>query len=135
MSFTAVTVFAYAQKIDVKKVPAPVKASFAKMYPSVTVAKWEMEDGNYEVNYKMDGQNISATYQPDGTFLESETGIEIGQLPAAVLSYVKEHYAGKKIKEAAKITNANGAINWEAEVNGIDVLFDANSKFIKEAKD
>ena len=42
---------------------------------------------------------------------------------------------GKNIKEGAKITKADGTVNYEAEVNGTDVIFDASGKFIKEAKD
>ena len=40
---------ACAQKLDASKVPAAVKAAFAKQYPGAT-AKWEKENGNYEVN-------------------------------------------------------------------------------------
>ena len=59
----------------------------------------------------------------------------MAELPEAVLSYVKEHYKGKVIKEGAKITKADGTVNYEAEVSGKDVIFDSNGKFIKEAKD
>ena len=74
-------------------------------------------------------------FEPNGTFTESEVDIKAAVLPATVLAYVKEHYKGKTIKEAAKITKADGAINYEAEVNGKDVIFDANGKFLKEMKD
>jgi hypothetical protein len=60
---------------------------------------------------------------------------EVAALPANVVAYVKAHYKGAAIKEGAKITKADGTINYEAEVNKMDVVFDANGKFIKEAKD
>ena len=131
---TSVSLVACAQKLDASKVPAAVKADFAKRYPGVT-AKWEMEDGKYEAGFKQGSSSMSATFEPSGKFTESEVDIKVADLPATVLSYVKEHYKGKSIKEGAKITKADGTVNYEAEVNGKDVIFDANGKFLKEMKD
>ena len=129
----SITFSACAQKLKEADVPAAVKASFTKQYPGVT-AKWEKEDGKYEANFKQGSNVMSAMFEPTGTFTESEMDIKVTDLPATVLAYVKEHYKGKTIKEGAKITKANGTVNYEAEVDGKDVIFDANGKFIKEAK-
>ena len=126
--------FASAQKLSESKVPAAVKASFTKMYPGVS-AKWEKEDGKYEANFKQAGGTLSAMFEPNGTFTESEMDIAVTDLPAKVLSYVKDNYKGKSIKEGAKITKADGTVNYEAEVDGKDVIFDASGKFLKVVKD
>jgi hypothetical protein len=123
-----------AQKLDDSKVPAAVKSAFAKKYPGQT-AKWENENGQFEAGFKQHGKSMSAVFTADGTMTESEVGIKVSELPAAVLAYVKEHYKGAAIKEAAKITKADGTVNYEAEVNKTDVIFDVNGKFLKEAKD
>lgn len=125
---------ACAQKLNASKVPAAVKAAFAKQYPGIT-AGWEKENGKYEVNFKQRGNTMSALYEANGSLLETEMDIKIADLPATVKAYVKEHYKGKTVKEAAKITRADGTLNYEAEVGGKDVIFDANGKFLKEAKD
>ena len=125
---------ACAQKLDAAKVPAEVKASFAKQYPGAT-ARWEKEAGKFEAGFKQNGNTMSALFEPNGTMTESEMDIKITELPATVLAYVKEHYKGKIIKEGAKITKADGTINYEAEVDGKDVIFDTNGKFLKEVKD
>ena len=124
---------AYAQKIDASKVPAAVKASFAKAYPGAT-AKWENEEGKFEAEFKVNGKEASAVFDANGTMEESEIEIKSSELPAPALAYVKEHYKGKSIKEATKITKKEGAITFEAEVDGKDVIFDAMGKFIKEIK-
>lgn len=129
-SFTVVN----AQKLDAAKVPIVVKAAFAKQYPGITT-KWEKEDGQYEASFKQHGNSSSTTYKANGTFIESEIDIKVTELPASVLSYIKEHYKGKTIKEAAKITKADGTVNYEAEVNGKDVIFDAKGNFLKEMRD
>ena len=125
---------ACAQKLDASKVPAAVTASFAKQYPDVT-AGWEKENGKYEVSFKQNSNTMSALYEANGNLQETEMDIKIADLPATVQAYVKEHYKGKTVKEAAKITKADGTVNYEAEVGGKDVIFDANGKFLKEAKD
>jgi|SRR5882724_3815290 len=114
--------------------PAAAKASFEKAYPGVA-AKWEKEDGNYEASFSDKGQKMSAVYDGKGTLKETEVTIKASELPAGVAEYVKQHYKGAPIKEAAKITKANGTVNFEAEVNKMDVIFDAKGTFIKEEKD
>lgn len=120
-----------AQKINATKVPASVKVAFTKQYPGIT-AKWEKEDGKYEAGFTQNGHIMSATYQPNGSLTEAEIDIAITELPAGATAYVKINYKGKRIKAAAKITKADGSINYEAEVNGKDVIFDADGKFLKE---
>jgi hypothetical protein len=134
IAIVAISLSLQAQKINEAKVPAAIKLSFAKQYPAST-AKWEKEDGKYEANFKSNGNNMSATFDVNGMLLESETDIKISDLPVVVLSYIKEHYKGAVIKEAAKITKADGTVNYEAEVNHRDLVFDINGKFIKESKD
>jgi hypothetical protein len=124
----------YGQKIKDSEVPAAVKTSFTKIYPGVT-AKWEKEKGNYEAEFKKDAKSMSATFEPSGTMLESETAIKESEFPAAAINYLKTNYKGKHIKEFAKITGSDGGVTYEAEVEGKDVIFDSAGKFLKEVKD
>ena len=130
----SITIVTYAQKLKASEVPINVKASFSKLFPDA-IAKWEKEDGNYEANFKETGKNMSATFSPSGSFLESELAVAAADLPTGIASYIVEHYNGAKIKGGSKITKADGSTTYEAEVNGKDVIFDTNSKFIKEEKD
>jgi uncharacterized protein (DUF2147 family) len=125
---------AFGQKLNADKVPAAAKAAFSKAHPGIT-GTWEKEKGNYEIEFKDAGKKMSCVIDKSGNIIETETDIAVTELPATVLTYMKEHYKGAKIKEAARIVKGNGEINFEAEVNGKDVVFDANGKFIKEEKD
>lgn len=125
---------ACGQKLKDSQVPATVKTAFEKKYPGLK-GSWDKEDANYEVNFKQEGKAMSAVIDKNGTIVETETDIAVAELPQAIQDYMKKHYAGTKIEEAAKIVKANGDINYEAEVHHKDVVFDANGKFIKEAKE
>ncbi|MBC6108974.1 hypothetical protein ACFOG5_13405 [Pedobacter fastidiosus] len=115
-----------AQKLDVAKVPASVKAAFAKRHPATKV-NWEMEKVNYEAGFSLNGKEISEVYAKSGALLETEIEIKSSELPTPVLAKLR----GMKIAEAARITKADGTLNYEAEVKGKDLLFDANGNPIK----
>ncbi len=135
IAITVIALTACGQKIiDASKVPNEVKTSFAKHFPGAA-AKWEKEDGKYEAGFKLKGSTMSAVFEAGGTLEESEIDIKVSDLPPAILTYVKDHYNGKNIKEGAKITMADGIVHYEAEVNGKDLIFDATGKFLKEVKD
>ena len=77
----------------------------------------------------------SVLFDAQGNLLETEVEIELNQLPKGVLEYVKANYKGQNVKEAAKITDAKGTVTYEAEIKGMDLLFDNSGKFIKQIKD
>jgi len=122
---------ANAQKISADKVPAAVKAAFQKQYPSVAKVKWEKEKESFEAEFKLDKVETSAVFDMAGKLMETEIEIAITALPQAVKDYVSKNHKGAKIKEAAKITDAQGKIMYEAELKGKDLMFDEQGNFIK----
>ena len=134
LSMSAISLSAPAQKLDESKVSVPVKASFAKKYPGQK-PKWEKENGQFEAGFKENGKSKSVLFTAEGTMTESEVDIAVNELPAPVLAYVKLHYKGAAIQEGARITKADGTVNYEAEVNKMDVLFDEKGNFLKAVKD
>lgn len=127
-------VFSVAVSAQKSDATAQAKAAFTKAYPKATKVVWENEDGNYEVSFEQNTKKMSVIYNPKGSLVESELEMNTSELPASVTAYMKEHYKGVALKGAAKITKADGSINYEAAIKGKDVLFDTNGKFIKEVK-
>lgn len=124
----------YGQRVKETEVPAATKAAFQKQYPGIK-ASWDKEGQGFEANFKQNGKIMSAVLDDNGTIIEIETDISINELPKSGMDYIVKKYPGSKIKEAAKVVKANGEINYEAEVNNKDVIFDEHGKFIKEAKE
>lgn len=125
----------FAQKLDASKVPAPVKTTFSKNFPGTQDVKWEQEKGNYEATFKKDGQKLSATFDKNGGWLETEKAISVTALPTAASAYLEKNCKGKVAKAASVITLVNGDTNYEAEINGKDYIFDGKGNFIKSEKD
>ena len=139
----AMSSVAFAQKKEGKEekenkeskvmVPAAVMQAFEKAHSGVK-AKWDDEDGKYEAGFKQGKQEISVLYNANGSVEETEIEISISELPAISKAYVVNNKLGK-IKEAAKITKANGTVEYEAEVKSGDVLFDSKGNFIQLVKE
>jgi len=89
-------------------VPSAVQSSFTKLFPRVAVKKWDKEEGKYEANFTKEGKQMSAVFNAKGNLEETETVIAVSELPASVLPYVKEHYKGSKIEEAAMVLKSDG---------------------------
>lgn len=124
-----------AQKMSAAKVPAVVKASFAKQFPSATDVKWEKEGKTYEVELKYNGQNITVSLDAKGKIVETEFGIKSFELPKTTLKYVSDNFKGKPILSAEKIT-AGSKVSYEVVVQkGKALVFDAKGKFLEKEND
>lgn len=128
---SAISSLVNAQKISDKSVPATVKSSFQRAYPSAKGSKWEMEKGNYEVVFHSANILHAVVIDAKGNVLETEIAISIDAVPTDARAYVSKVYPGSKVREAAKITDARGLITYELEVDGKDLIFDREGKFLK----
>jgi hypothetical protein len=122
----------FAQKVRSADVPAAVKTALQQKYPSASGVTWEKEKGNYEANWGgASKEDNSVLFTPAGIFVELVVAMPVARLPAGVTDYVHAHYAGAKIAEAGKVTDAEGRTRYEAEVKGKDLLFDQKGNFLK----
>lgn len=121
---------AVAQKTS--DIPLKARQSLAHEYTDPKHIKWEVEKDGYEVSFIYHGIHMSLSYDKDCNLVERETRIAVDNLPDAARKYAE----GKgSIKEAARIVKTDGTVNYEAQVSGVDYIFDADGKFLKQAKD
>ncbi len=125
----------FSQKMKDAEVPAAVKSALQKQFPAAKDVKWDKEKSQYEASFDLNKTDHSVLFDEAGKIVETEVEIEMNQLPKGVAEYIKANYKGVTVKEAAKITDAEGKVTYEAEVKGMDLLFDSTGKFIKEVKD
>lgn len=108
-----------------KSAPAVVREAFSNKFPGVLDVDWGKENANeWEAEFEQNCMDLSANFRADGTWLETETEINVADLPAPVQAALQ----GKKVKEAARIERADGTTVFEAEVGRKDWLFDATGK-------
>ncbi len=127
-----ISLAACGQKLMEADVPAVVKEAFKKSHNDAKEVRWEKEDANYEAEFEIGESDQSVVYDAAGHLIETETEINVKELPPAVKDYVSKNYKDAKIKEASKITDAKGTVTYEAEIKEKDLIFDSKGKFIKE---
>lgn len=128
-------VLIHAQKVQQNNVPQPVLSSLQKEFPQAKNIQWEKEKNNYEAGFQIKGENHSVLFTPSGHVIETEVPINSNALSTPIKQFILKKYPNQKIKEAAQITDSKGIVTYEAEINGRDIIFDADGKFLKEIKD
>ncbi len=115
--FATIGLAACAQKVDASKMPAVVKAAFAKKFAGATAVEWGKENAKeYEAEFKLNGKSVSANFLADGSWVETEMEIPVTELPAAAATAVKTKHPGATILKVYKIDNAKGDLTYEAEI-------------------
>lgn len=129
---------ASAQKIATNKVPASITTAFKSKFPSATHIVWEKENADYEANFKVNGKEMSASFDNSGNWLETETELKVADLPAAVQQILKKDFANYKVNEASQIESVKNGNSYEAEIakgkETFDVLFASDGKVISKTK-
>ena len=125
---------AHGQDLAEADVPAAVKSAFTTKFPKAQGAKWEMEDKkDYEAEFKEDGTKRSATFDAEGKWKATETGMKVELLPEAVRKVLASDYASAKTEEAETVETPEGTF-YEVELKKgeqtIEVLFSADGKVI-----
>jgi len=84
--------------------PKEVTSAFSTKFGTVKDLKWDQEDANeWEAEFKMNGTEMSASFDQSGTWLETETEIKKRDLPENILNAVNTQFEGWKIEEVEKI--------------------------------
>jgi hypothetical protein len=87
-----------------KNPPKTVSDNFAKKFTTATNVKWDQEEANeWEAEFKMDGKEMSASFDNAGKWITTEAVLLEMDLPAVALNAVKTAYEGWDIKVVESI--------------------------------
>ena len=119
-----------------QKIPQAAKDAFTIKFPDAENVKWDKENSSeYEANFRMNMIKMSAIFTKDGIWMETETAIEIAQLPQPVLDAISHNYSNGKLYGASKIVRAYGTVIYEADIKmnskKKEVLFDELGNVVK----
>ncbi|MBK5271841.1 MAG: PepSY-like domain-containing protein, partial [Bacteroidia bacterium] len=102
-------------------VPTVVKNAFETKYPDATNVKWGKESvKEYEAEFILNNNPVSANFDLDGSWVETESVIPVLALPVAVSVAISNKYSGAQITMAEKTEQPGNKILYEVtiEVNG-----------------
>jgi hypothetical protein len=121
--------------------PKAVTDNFAEKFTGASGVKWEQEEENeWEAEFKMNGAEMSASFDKAGAWLETEKEMKKKDLPATVTNTIKAQFPKAKIEEASEIQTPDFKGYEIALENGetdIEVLVTADGKLTvnKESKE
>ncbi|MFN8286771.1 MAG: PepSY-like domain-containing protein [Chitinophagales bacterium] len=107
--FAVITLSVSAQKITPNKVPGAVGSAFRTKFPQAQQDTWFVADsGNYQVQFFNEKKVQSATFDGKGLWLQTETEINLNQLPAAVNRAFNSQFAGFNVQEVYQVETPKG---------------------------
>ena len=98
------------------KAPEAVKSAFEAKYPGENDPDWHKDsNGNFESNFKIDGNKLRADFIPDGKWIETEQSIKKDELPEAVRKALKKDYDSWEIAEIEKVEHHQKGLFYDVE--------------------
>lgn len=116
--------------------PEKVKSAFNQKYPGAKEVDWDMEKENeWEAEFEMNEKEMSATFDENGQWLETETEMEENDLPATVKETLKTQFKAYEVEEAEYLESPEYT-GYEIELEGkkgdIEVLVGKDGKILKQ---
>ena len=132
------TILLFPVILFAQDIPSNVKQKINSLYPDAKNIKWDVEGkGKYEAEFKINGIQTALLFDSKASLIETETKIDVSDLPSKVKDYISSEYAGVSITEAAKIIDSKGNLKYEAEIKegkkSKDILFDQDGNILKKA--
>ena len=119
-------------------IPQVVQQAFSKKYPAAQKVEWEEEKGEYEAEFKMDKKEMSARFQEDGSWLETETELGKKDLPESVKLAISNQFADFELEKAELLETPETPLAYEVkledEKNGsaLKAVFAADGTILKK---
>ncbi len=84
------------------RVPAAVKTAFSQKFPTVKKAHWAREGKTeWEAEFSFNGKDMSANFDLQGQWKETETELPDAHLAAAVMETLSSRFAGYTVKDVS----------------------------------
>lgn len=97
--------------------PKAVSDAFMKKFPTATKVTWGIEGPKeWEAEFTLNGEKISANFDKNGTWLETEKEIKAENLPKPILIALKMNFNDWKIAEADKTETAKHGTIYEVDL-------------------
>lgn len=136
LSYLLLLILAFGCQSSTKgQVPEEVKSSFQEKYPGENDPDWHKDqNGNYESQFKKDGDHYRADFSPDGNWIETEQSIDEDDLPKAIKEVLEEEYDKFKIVEVELVNHHSKGMFYDVELKDdgekIDIEFKENGEII-----
>jgi len=129
LAFIILFGISFSQNIDQSNVPAVILNSFQLKLPNAEDIEWELEDGNYQVECKVNNKLNKLILDNKGKILFCLQDLYISEIPKIILETIRTKVAYFDINDADKIEE-NGEVIYEIDfkIDGKTHLFRIDEK-------
>jgi len=131
-----VLIFAQSCAQTATNVPAKVKVAFYQKFPNAKKTTWNKENvTEWEVEFKLNGEEHSANYTLEGIWKETEHEIKKSKLPDAVKITLNNEFKEYDIDESEVSETAKGVVYefaLENDNKNLEVAISPEGKVIKK---
>ncbi len=136
-AFILAVVSVHAQDLSENDVPNAVRSAFSQEFPETSQAEWEMEKGNYKVEFNTTNNfENEVWYDASGKFIRSERQVFANDLPMDVLSKIRTEYRDYSMDDVKEVV-VNGKKSYKLELSArksdkeIKLHFDEQGNILK----
>lgn len=128
-----------AQDLSQSQVPSVILNDFKKAFPKATDIEWEMDGDLYNVEFETGlTTDHEIWYNAEGKRTKHKEEISKKDLPDAVISKIKDNFAGYRLSDINKITTPSEVI-YTLEVKSSseewELSVDSTGKILKQRAD
>jgi hypothetical protein len=118
-------------------VPEAVVTAFKAKFAAATDVNWGKEsETEFEAEFKLNGKEMSANFDPSGKWMETEARLSSEGLPAQVISALKVQFGDYQIIKAESLEKPDEPVVFEMKLKKgetmLEVVLDASGKVIKK---
>lgn len=118
------------------EVDSQVQEAFSKRFPDAQKVTWGKENSEeWEAEFEQNQQEFSANFNTDGKWLETETAIEMEQLPQKISEAVKSDFSEAQIRKIFRIEQPNEffyELELQQDNREIEVLYKESGELLKQ---
>ena len=120
-------------------VPDNIMKAFSAKFPDAKQVRWDKESASeYEAEFLMNSKKMSASFDNNANWIETETGIPVSAIPVSVKTTLKKDFRGYKVKYAELSETPDKGKIYEVTIEkneqNMEVAFDGNGKAVKKEK-
>ena len=100
--FTLFVNYCFAQNISESNVPAVVLNSFQVKFPNADDARWMLNNGNYQVKYKVNNLRNEVLMDYRGRMIKHRQNIYVSEIPKPVFETLRSKESSFDVTNADK---------------------------------
>ncbi len=111
------SLFVFSAFVFAAKPPVKVQKAFEAKFPDAASVKWLKENSKeWEAEFTVNSVKMSANFKNSGDWVETESQINVSELPEAAVEAIKKLHPKGEIAAAYKIESATDGTKYEADV-------------------